>query len=61
MVGNAKKSMGNILGKAHINVENYDWFAPGVGTIKSIREEKSNHYLVGTGGMFSIQLESYKK
>ncbi|NIM13265.1 MAG: hypothetical protein GTO45_14225 [Candidatus Aminicenantes bacterium] len=58
-VGSRKERMGMLFGKTDINVEHYNWYAPGVGTIKSIIKEVSNKMMIGSG-TFSIQLESYK-
>jgi hypothetical protein len=57
--GNAQKKLG-ILGDAQITVEQYTWFAPGVGMIKFMQKESSNHMMVGSGEI-AFQLESFKK
>jgi hypothetical protein len=57
--GNAQKRLG-FFGDAQITVEQYTWFAPGVGMIKSMIKESSNHMMVGSGEM-ALQLESFKK
>jgi hypothetical protein len=57
--GNAQKKLG-ILGDAKINVEHYNWFAPGIGTIKSIVKESSNHMMVGSVER-AMELEAFKK
>lgn len=59
-VGTTKKDVGAFMGIATIIVEHYDWYAPGVGKIKSIVKEKSNHLMVGSGEM-TMQLETFKK
>ena len=58
--GGINKNLGHFQGKARIKVLSHSWYAPGVGLIKSIIEEKSNHLLVGKGGTISVQLDSYK-
>jgi hypothetical protein len=58
--GRVDRNLGPFKGKARINVESHSWYAPGVGMIKSIIEEKCNHLLVGQGGTISVQLNSYK-
>jgi len=58
-IGNTSKNMG-IFGVASISVEQYAWYAPGVGTVKSISKEKSNNLMLG-GGELTLQLESFKK
>lgn len=58
--GGIDKNLGRFKGKARIKVESHNWYAPGVGWIKSIIEENCNHLLVGYGGTISIQLDSYK-
>jgi hypothetical protein len=57
--GSAQKNTG-FFGVAEITVEHYDWFAPGIGMIKSIVKESSNHMMVGSGEV-TFQLESFKK
>ncbi len=37
------------LGKAHISVEQTDWYAPGVGLVKTIREEKTDNQILSHG------------
>jgi hypothetical protein len=46
-------------GNLKIVVVEYDWYAPGVGSVKSIREENSGHTLIGSG-IISMQLKSHK-
>ena len=50
-----------ILGKAKIHAECLVWYAPGIGRIKVVIKETSNHLMSGGGGVFTIQLESFKK
>lgn len=58
--GNIKKDLGSFTGVANITIEDYTWYAPGVGVVKLIRKEKSNHLMVGSGQL-SMQLESFKR
>ena len=57
--GSTTKDMG-IFGKPQINIEQHDWYAPGVGLIKSIIKEKSNNLMIGFGEA-SLQLEKFEK
>lgn len=57
--GSTIKDMG-VIGKVQIMVEQHDWFAPGIGLIKTIVKEKSNNLMLGSGEV-SIQLESFTK
>ena len=54
------KNLGYMLGVAKISVEEYAWYAPGIGFVKSVRKENSNNLLVGSGEA-SGQLTSFKK
>ena len=58
--GSAEKNTG-VFGVAKIKVEHYDWYAPGIGMIKSIVKESSNNIAAGYGGEATLQLESFKK
>ncbi len=58
--GSIKKDLGSFTGVANITIEDYAWYAPGVGIVKLIRKEKSNHLMVGSGQL-SMQLESFKR
>jgi hypothetical protein len=60
-VGSAKKNLGQSYGIAEVGIESHDWFAPAVGSIKSIANERSNNLMMGAGGTLSIQLENLKK
>lgn len=57
--GIARKNLG-VFGVAIVNVQYYEWLAPGVGSIKSILKESCNHLMVGTGDL-TLQLESFNK
>ncbi len=57
--GSTKKNLGMFMGTAKIEVKEFSWYAPNVGLVKMIREEKSNHLLVGAGEI-SIHLTNYK-
>ena len=59
-VGAAKAELRRLGGVADIDVEDYRWYAPGVGQVASLRKERSNSLIVGSGEM-SMQLRSYKK
>ena len=58
-VGDSIQNHG-ILGKAKIHAEYLFWYAPGIGLIKAVITEKSNHLMSG-GGSLTAQLESFKK
>jgi len=58
--GSAEKNTG-VFGIAKIKIEHYDWYAPGIGMIKSIEKESSNNIAAGYGGEVTLQLESFKK
>lgn len=58
-VGDSIQNHG-ILGKAKIHAEYLVWYAPGIGLIKAVITEKSNHLMSG-GGSLTTQLESFKK
>jgi len=58
-VGDSIQNHG-ILGKAKIHAEYLFWYAPGIGLIKAVITEKSNHLMSG-GGSLTTQLESFKK
>ncbi len=58
--GSIKKDLGGFTGVANITIEDYSWYASGVGIVKLIRKEKSNHLMVGSG-QFTMQLESFKR
>ena len=57
--GAAKKDLG-ILGVANVSVEHHNWYAPGVGMVKTVLKENSNNMMVGSGEL-TLQLESFKK
>lgn len=58
--GDAIKSIANFMGQVKIHVEEISWFCPGVGLAKSIRQEGTNHLMLGNGEV-SVQLESHVK
>lgn len=58
-VGKAKKSMG-LFGVAKIDVESATWMCPGIGVVKSFKEEDGHNLLLG-GGKASMQLASMRK
>lgn len=59
-IGYTQKDMGQFIGVDNVSVESYTWYALGVGMLKGMTKEKSNHMMVGTGEA-AIQLESFKK
>jgi len=48
-------------GVAEVRAETYNWYAPGVGRVRSITKERSNNLLIGPGGEGSSQLVSFTK
>lgn len=57
-VGHVRKNMGQATELVDISIESYKWYAPGVGIVKEVVREKSNHRMLGQAVM---QLESFKK
>ena len=57
--GSATKNLGPFMGTANITVEEHNWYAPGVGLLKSIRKEQSNHMMLGSGEI-SLQLVKFQ-
>lgn len=57
--GQAARNMGAMaLGTtANISIEGVDWYAPGVGWVRSVYKETSNHLLAGSGEM-NVQLKT---
>lgn len=63
-MGTTKQNLGPFVGVVTINVEYYNWYAPGVGHVRSIMKEKSDKFLMGDGvgpEVVTFQLESFKK
>lgn len=58
-VGHIKKTIG-VFGVVDISIEQYNWYAPGVGFVKEIAKEMSNNLKLG-GGTITGQLESFNK
>lgn len=57
--GSTRKSMGPFMGSAKIEVEYHSWYALGVGLVKAVMKESSNHLMVGAGEG-NLQLESFE-
>jgi hypothetical protein len=51
--------VGIMATKANIRVEEHRWYGPGVGLIRLLRIEESNHLMLG-GGKGTIELLSHK-
>lgn len=47
-----------ISGKANIEIEDEQWYAPNVGLVKAIRKESSNHLMFGSAQM-TMQLVKF--
>ena len=56
----------NYIGRTDITVEQTDWYAPGVGLVKSVREESTSSKLQNQGstqtfaGRLTFELESFE-
>ena len=57
--GVAKKKIGWNKRESKADIVHYYWYAPGIGNIKTVIEEKGDFYLAG--GSMVIQLESFKQ
>lgn len=51
---------GHAVGVINVEVESEDWYAPGVGLVKSIRREHSDNPLVGSG-IYTMELEEFRQ
>ena len=56
--GSAYKDAGNYIGLTIVTVTETSWFAPGVGLVKSIREETTEQKALDRGELI-IELESF--
>jgi len=59
-VGETSQDLGAFMGTAKVTFEEHLWFCPGVGMVKAVRKEGSNHLMVGSGQV-SMELASFKK
>jgi hypothetical protein len=59
MSGNAFVDAGNYVGKTIVRVTETNWYAPGVGLVKSVREESTKHRALDKGGII-LELESFR-
>jgi len=57
--GSTRKNIGPLMGSAKVEVEYYSWYAAGIGMVKAVMKESSNHLMVGAGEG-NLQLESFK-
>lgn len=51
---------GAFKGTAKVTLEEHSWFCLGVGMVKNVRKEGSNHWLMGSG-QISIELATFRK
>jgi hypothetical protein len=51
---------GHAVGVINVEVESEDWYAPGVGLVKSVRRERSDNHLVGSG-LYTMELEEFRR
>ncbi len=47
----ANYDAGNYIGRTDITVDKVDWYAPGVGLVKSVRKESTSGRILNHGGM----------
>ena len=59
-VGTTTYNHGAFVGMARITLEEHSWLCPGIGMVKSVRKERSNHLLTGSGEA-SLELVDFKK
>ncbi len=59
MSGNAFVDAGNYVGMTIVRVTETNWYAPGVGLVKSVREESTRHRALDKGGII-LELESFR-
>lgn len=57
--GNAFINAGNYVGLTIVNIEQTDWYAPGVGLVKSVRKESTASKALDRGEI-TLELESYR-
>ena len=53
--GNTRYNAGPPLGDSNIVIENTDWYAPGVGLVKTVRSEKSDSETMGN--ILTVELQ----
>ena len=58
--GNEFTNAGNYVGLTIVNIEETDWYAPGVGLVKSIRKESTPSKALDRGEI-TLELESYRR
>lgn len=58
--GRARFDGGSVFGMVDILIETTDWYAPGVGLVKSVRREKASKNLF-TYGNYAMELESFSR
>lgn len=58
---------GNYIGRTNITIEKTDWYAPGIGLVKSVREESTSNRVLNHGehqifaGRVEMALESFQR
>jgi len=57
--GNAFIDAGNYVGKTIVRINEINWYAPGVGLVKSVRKESTKHRALDKGEI-TLELENYK-
>ena len=57
--GNAFINAGNYVGMTIVHVNETNWYAPGVGLVKSVRKESTKHRTLDKGSII-LELESFR-
>jgi hypothetical protein len=57
--GNAFIDAGNYVGRTIVRLSETNWYAPGVGLVKSVRKESTKHKALDKGEI-TLMLESYR-
>ena len=58
--GNIFTNAGNYVGLTIVNIDEIDWYAPGVGLIKSVRKEYTTSKALDQGEI-TLELEAYRR
>jgi len=58
--GNAYVNAGNYVGLTIVKIAETDWYAPGVGLVKSIRKESTTSKALDKGEI-TLELEAYRR
>ncbi|MGH8120941.1 MAG: hypothetical protein ACRESK_10045 [Gammaproteobacteria bacterium] len=58
--GNTYANAGNYVGLTIVAIEETDWYAPGVGLVKSLRKESTTSKVLDKGEI-TLELEAYRR